>query len=86
MSIWIARPCGSHDLEKIDKLLDFNLKVGLFDEGHPYNYLKLNTGVIFALKRDYYLINLGNTNKIKCYVCRYLPNLINFIETKLIIK
>ena len=74
------------ELEEIKKLIDFKLIDAFFEENHPYNYLQINTGLIYSLRRDYYLISLGNINKLSNYYCKGFPNLLKFIREKLVIK
>ena len=56
-----------------------------FDE-KLYNYLEINKGVIYSLRRDFYLITLGNQKKTSNYYCKGFPNLLKFIREKLVIK
>ena len=74
------------DLEQIKKLIDFKLTNALFDVDYLYNYLEINKGVIYSLRRDFYLITLGNQKKTSNYYCKGFPNLLKFIREKLVIK
>jgi len=74
------------ELEKIKELIDFELKDSLFEVDYPFNCINLDTGVIYSLNRDFYLISLGNRNKTSNYWCKGFPNLISFIKQKLVTK
>lgn len=77
---------GEDELDKIKDLIDFELKDSLFEVDYPFNCINLDTGVIYSLNRDFYLISLGNRNKTSNYWCKGFPNLISFIKQKLVTK
>jgi len=72
------------ELEKIKELLDFRIVDGVLD--YPFSSVVLETGVIYSLNRDFYLICLGSLNKTSNYWCKGLPNLVSFIKQKLVTK
>jgi hypothetical protein len=72
------------ELEKIKELIDFRVSDGFLD--YPFSSIVLETGVIYSLNRDFYLICLGSLNKTSNYWCKGLPNLISFIKQKLVTK